>query len=380
MKKENINDTFEKGQQEVLESIRLSRILIPIFIGIIVVGYMFWRQFDPSDFAAIDWDFHITLWVLASVALLIIRHLAYATRLRILSDKAFSWKKCIELIFIWEFSSAVSPTSVGGSAVALFILAQEKLSTAKTTTIVLYSAILDTIFFIGTLPILLFLFGPEIIRPDMTTLRDIDGWGYTFAFAYVLMFTYGSIFFYGLFINPKPMKKLLVGFTKIRFLRRFRRQAVNLGNDLIVASKEMKHRNWRFHISAFLSTATAWSCRFLLLNCLIIAFVDTTPLDLSSQMKLYARLETMFVVIAFSPTPGGAGFAEATFAGFISDYVSGKSLALLIASIWRLLTYYTYLLIGMIIIPNWLRNIINERKKRRLLKSQSEAESEIVPE
>ena len=71
------------------------------------------------------------------------------------------WKKCIELIFIWEFSSAVSPTSVGGSAVAFFVLAQEKLSTAKTATIVLYTVVLDTIFFVGTLPILFAFFGTK---------------------------------------------------------------------------------------------------------------------------------------------------------------------------------------------------------------------------
>ncbi|NJN77591.1 MAG: hypothetical protein HC803_04080 [Saprospiraceae bacterium] len=48
-------------------------------------------------------------------------------RLHILTEGEFTWRKCFELIFIWEFSSAVTPTSVGGSAVALFVLSQEKL-------------------------------------------------------------------------------------------------------------------------------------------------------------------------------------------------------------------------------------------------------------
>jgi hypothetical protein len=108
-----------------------------------------WQQFDPDTFATINWNQHTLYWISLAVLLLIIRHLAYATRLRILSEKTFSWRKCIELIFIWEFSSAVSPTSVGGTAVALFVIAQEKLSAAKTTTLVIYTAILDTIFFIA---------------------------------------------------------------------------------------------------------------------------------------------------------------------------------------------------------------------------------------
>ena len=152
--KKEIQDNFNEEQREVLESVRISRIVLPILLGLGVVGYLFWRQYDAEDFAKISWTRHTTFWVSISFIFLIIRHAAYATRLRILSDKAFSWKKCIELIFIWEFSSAVSPTSLGGSAVALFVLAQEKLSTAKTTTIVLYSAILDTLFFLTTLPTL----------------------------------------------------------------------------------------------------------------------------------------------------------------------------------------------------------------------------------
>ena len=363
--KSELQKEFTEEQQEVLRSIRVSRIILPILLGIGVVAYLLWRRFNPEDFANISWNRHVTFWVALSLGFLIIRHLAYATRLRILSEKQFSWSKCIELIFIWEFSSAVSPTSVGGSAVALFVLAQEKLSTAKTTTLVLYSAILDTIFFVGTLPLLMIFLGPGIIRPGMDSLSVNDGWGYTFLIAYLLMLTYGSLFFYGLFINPVSMKKILVGFTRIKWLRRFRHQAVELGNNLIIASREMKRKNWLFHIGAFLSTATAWSCRFLLLNCLIIAFVETTPLDFLYQSRLYARLETMFVIMAFSPTPGGAGFAEVVFWGFVNDYVSTQGLALLIASIWRLFTFYAYLLIGVIIIPNWIRNILNRRSKQR---------------
>lgn len=363
-------EDFDEQQQEVLKSIRTSRIILPVLIGIGVVGYLLWNQFDPEEFGKISWTRHTLFWIVLSVILLIIRHIAYATRLRILSEGAFSWKKCVELIFIWEFSSAVSPTSLGGSAVAFFVLAQEKLSTAKTATIVLYTIVLDTIFFVGTLPIMLAIFGTSMIRPDMKSFADFDAWGYYFIFAYVLMATYGSIFYYGLFRSPIQLKRFLVGFTKIKFLRKFRPKAVELGNDMIVASKEMKRHDWRFHVGAFLATATAWSCRFLLLNCLIIAFVTHIPKDFLAQFELYARLETMFVIIAFSPTPGGAGFVEILFSGFLSDYVQSATNSTVISTLWRLLTYYSYLLAGAIIIPNWIRTILNERQKRRLKKEE----------
>lgn len=356
---------FDEEHHEALRQIRVSRIILPVLIGIAAVGYLLWRQFDPGEFAKIDWTAYTLFWVSACVLILAVRHLSYATRLRILSEGEFSWRKCIELIFIWEFSSAVSPTSVGGSAVAFFVLAQEKLSTAKTATIVLYTIVLDSFFFIGSLPLLFLFFGTSMIRPDVQTIYDMGGWGFYFLFAYSLMAVYSSIFYYGLFINPEQMKRVLVSITRIPFLRRYRRKAVELGNEMILASRHLKGQRFRFHLGAFLATVSAWSCRFLLLNCLIIAFITNLPLDFWTQFELYARLESMFVIIAFSPTPGGAGFVEVLFGGFLSDYVVNPTYATLISTIWRLLSYYTYLLAGAIVIPNWIREVLNERRRQR---------------
>lgn len=355
-------DEFTEEQQEVLRSIRTSRIILPIMIGVAVVVYLFFKEFNPKDFNQIQWTGHAWFWIGLSTALLILRHIAYATRLRIVSDGYFSWKKCVELIFIWEFSSAVTPTSVGGSAVAFFVLSQERLPAAKTATIILYTVVLDTIFFVGTLPILLFFIGPKMIRPELTSWDMLDGWGYAFLTAYGLMATYGLIFYYGLFINPIQLKRFLIAVTKIKFLRKFRQKAIDMGNEMVIASKEIKRKNWQFHLGAFGATATAWSCRFLLLNCLIIALVSSVSTDFWTQFSLYGRLETMFIIIAFSPTPGGAGFVEGLFNPFVADYVTNATSATIIATIWRVMTYYSYLLIGAIIIPNWIRQRLNDRK------------------
>ena len=71
----------------------------------------------------------------------------------------------------------------------------------------------------------------------------------------------------------------------------------------------------------------------------------------------------MYAVTAFSPTPGGSGIAEIVFGGFYSDFIS-KGLSTLAAIFWRLITYYPYLIIGVIIIPNWIRKVINRRRHK----------------
>ena len=356
------NDAFDAQDQKALRSIKTSRIIIPILLGLGVVFFLLIRRFDYQEFLQINWRARTFIWIGICVLLIVVRHLSYASRLKILSEGGFSWKKCIELIFIWEFSSAVSPTSVGGSAVAFFVLAQEKLSTAKTATIVLYTIVLDSFFFLFSLPFLYLLFGIDMIRPNAGSFSEIGGWGYYFVFAYCLMASYSLIFFFGLFIQPRRMQQFLTSIGRIKWLARYKNNLEKLGNDMVIASSQLKQQTFTFHFKAFLATASAWSCRFLLLNCLIIAFIEGLPVDFWTQFQLFARLESMFVIIAFSPTPGGAGFVEILFGGFLVDYVTSETYATVISTLWRLLSYYSYLIAGAIIIPNWIKNRINDRR------------------
>ena len=360
-----MTDKLSTGEKKVLDTVKMSRILIPTLIGLGVIGYLMWRQFDIDEFHRIDWTVHSIFWILIALILLAIRHLAYAARLKLLSDGFFGWWKSIELIFIWEFSSAISPTQLGGSAVAFVMLAQEKLNTAKTATIVIYTIIMDTLFFLLTIPLLYLIWGPIIIRPGAESFGDLNAWGASFITVYMLMFAYGAALFYGLLMDPKQLKRLLKAITRFGFLRRFREQAMKLGEDLVLTSVELRKKGPSFHLGAFFTTATAWACRFLILNALIIGIVSV-PLDFYNQVVLYARSEAMFLLMAFSPTPGGSGLAEIVFNGFLSDYVP-QGISLLIAFVWRVITYYVYLFAGVIIIPNWIRKLIIERIRKRQL-------------
>ena len=366
---------FSAEQRKTLDSIKTSRVLLPIAIGVCVVAWLFYRQFDPAEWARINWTWHTLLWIGISLSLLIVRHLAYATRLYILSEADFTFRKCVELIFIWEFSSAVSPTSIGGSAVALFVLSQEKLSAGRTATLVLYTVILDSIFFVITLPLLYLLLGPMMIMPGAESM--FSGWqGPTFSIAYLAMATYASFLFWGVFVSPGALRAVLGWLAKISFLRRFRKNLITMGKDAVAASTHIKGKSLSWHAGAFLATAIAWSFRFLLLSCLFIAFTDVGR-DIFTQTALYARLEAMFVIVAFSPTPGGAGFVETLFKNFLSDFVDGNGTsALVIATIWRLFTYYTYLFAGVLILPNWLRGVI----RRRTASKRAEQESPTLAE
>ena len=47
-----------------LGKIKLSNAIYPILIGLGVVGYMLWRDFDPAVFAGISFTWHTAFWAI----------------------------------------------------------------------------------------------------------------------------------------------------------------------------------------------------------------------------------------------------------------------------------------------------------------------------
>ena len=346
-------------EKKVLDSLKLSKIILPVAIGLIVIVYMLLRQFDYQEFQNISWNNRLWYFLGIAVFIYVLRHLFYAFRLKVLSDNVFTFRHSMELVCIWEFASAISPTSIGGSAVAVFFLSQEKISGAKAVSIVMYTVIIDSFFFLISLVGLLAIFGPPLIRPGMTSM--LEGYGITFIIVWLFILFYASILLWGLF-RPRIIKNILFGLSKLPLIRRFRKALVQTGQDVVTTSKEIRNKPLSFHILAILTTVGAWATRFLTVNFIILALVNIDT-DFMYQFLLYARSQTMYVITQFSPTPGGSGVMEFMFTGFFSDYIS-EGIGSVGALLWRLITYYPYLILGIIIIPNWLRRIMSLKKRQ----------------
>ncbi len=413
MNKKNSVDTAsneplnqEDAAAGALSSISPFRIFLAALIGLSVVVYMFVKDFNAEEFGKIDFSQHVFFWIGMACFFMCFRHFCYMVRLRIITDGFFSWKKCFELVMMWEFSSAVTPTSVGGAAVAMFAIAQEKLAAGKTAMIVLYTVIVDTFSFLSALLVFFLIFGPIMIQPESYSLQHLisdSPWGIAFFSAYPLMLFYGGAFFYGVLIDAKKLENLLLWFCKAPFLKRYRDKAIKITDDMDLASQELRSQNWTFHLGTYLSTLFAWASRFMVLNCLIIAFVahSSNPevqahytnfmqgeLGFSiwwEQIFIYARQQAMYVIMAVMPSPGGAGVAEYAFQTFHFDYIPTESsgiaaagtLMVIMATIWRSFTYYIYLFVGAIVVPNWISKIIKRNKEEALTNGVSSSESSI---
>ena len=345
---------------KTLRSFRASRMILPIILGIVAVGYLFYRQFDVQQFRAIDWTGRAFAWIGLALVLLVIRHLFYAFRLRTLTGGFFSWRKCLQLIVLWEFSAAVTPTSKGGPVVMMFVMTQEKLPAGRTAAAVFYAMVCDAGFFVLTLPLWLALYGPPMLYPGMKTFNDLNLANVAFFTTYAIMAVYWVVLMFFLFVRPQFAKGVLDWVARRRFLKKASARISRVGEEFELAAGEMRQQSWRWHLQVIIGTIGAWTCKFVMINCLIIAIVPSTPVDGATQAFVYARMVAMFIIMAFSPTPGGAGLAEMALVDFTSDYVP-RGIGLVVALLWRGMAYYGYLLFGAIIVPGWIARHVGKK-------------------
>lgn len=350
----------EAERHRILKSMRTSRMVVPVLLGLLAVGYLFYRQFDPSQFRAIRWTGTAFLWIGMAVLMLVARHFFIAFRLYAITRGYFSFRKCLELMVLWEFSGALTPTSKGGPFVMLFVLTQEKLPAGRTAAAVFYTMICDSGFFVILLPFLLIWYGPPMLYPGMTSYHDVGLASGAFFVTYAMMASYWLILVFLLLLRPQYARRTLYWLSTRRWLSRWAPRLQRLGDEFERAAGEIRQQDWRYHLKIVLSTLGSWTSKFILINFLIIALVPSTPVDGATQAFIYARLVAMFIIMAFSPTPGGAGLAEVALAGFISDFVP-NGVGLIIALLWRGMAYYGYLLLGAFIVPAWIARQVGRK-------------------
>ena len=309
------------------------------------------REVAKDNLKNIHWSWHMSFWLFLAIMAMVARDLGYMIRLRTLTDKKFSWRQTFRVVMLWEFASSLSPSVVGGSSIAMFIINREGISMGKSTAIVLITAILDELFYITMVPIVLFLIGSELLFPVELekvifgiTLGTKEIFWVGYAFIVILVLLLGT----AIFFKPRLFKYLLLKMFSWKILRKWRRKSLDTGNEIMEASKEYKNKSSKFWFSVIGSTYFSWLSRFLVVNFMIAAFVGG-----ADQILIYGRQIVMWVILLISPTPGGAGVAELAFSGFLGDLIP-FGFAGILALLWRLLSYYPYLFIGSIILPGWI--------------------------
>jgi hypothetical protein len=338
------------------------RIFLAVIIGLLASSFLAYDGLSKTNWNGYDWSV-VSLWsLLVAILLMVLRDFAYMLRIRVLTDGKLSWRQAFDVVILWEFASSLTPSVVGGSGFAIFILNQEKIPLGKSTAIVMVTAFLDELFYVIMVPLVLIFTGTQELFP-LSLQKQILGVEFgskqLFYVGYAFILILIGVIFYGLFIRPKVVKYWLVKIFSFRLLRKWRYKALETANNLIITSIVLKGKNFGFWLKAFFYTILSWSARFWVVNFILQAF--NPSLNIADHLLIYARQLVMWVILLISPTPGGAGIAEISFSGFLEQFTP-DGFAALQATLWRVLSYYPYILIGSILLPIWLRRVFKRKK------------------
>lgn len=366
------------------------KIVIPIGIGLLVSGYLLYSSLftphfkkvadctgayvwdgngkldlnDPDGFqlsdhgdyvletasdvlGSLSWGSSTVLFLILAALMMSMRDVGYVFRIRTLTDNELSWRSAINTIMVWEFASSLTPGVVGGAGVAMFILNKEKIPLGRSTAIVFATAMLDNLYYLLAIPVL-YVFVGDAFFPNGHHLENLH---YLFYGAYGIVFFVFLVLVTSLFIYPQLVKRLFNVIFSLPILSRWKKKAVSTGDDLILASKELRQKSFWFWLKAFLFTAFSWTSRFMVANFIIQAFYGVS---LIKHVTVFARELGMWLFMLVSPTPGGSGVAEYSFSLFLDDMIPFGVIGVL-AVIWRFISYYPYLFIGSIVFPRWIR-------------------------
>jgi uncharacterized membrane protein YbhN (UPF0104 family) len=119
----------------------------------------------------------------------------------------------------------------------------------------------------------------------------------------------------------------------------------------VLASAHLRGAGAAYWWRASLSTVFVWTARYAVIGCLIGAFV---PMTTGTFLFIFARNITYKVVLLLAITPGGAGIAEGAFPTFFGRFMGSASMTSFLVLLYRIVTYYFYLALGVAYLPRWL--------------------------
>lgn len=343
---------------------RPGRIILPVLFGLGATAWLLFRNLDRDTLSFFEWTWAAAAGLSMALAMMGVRDLAYMYRIRVLTGRQLSWRQSFQVIMLWEFSSAVSPSVVGGTGPAIWFLYKEGLNTGKSTAVVLTSIFLDEVFFVLMVPLLYFFFGSLVLPPELSealsgSIKVLLLLGYSLILLYTLILTYT------LFINPYFFKWLLSIVFMLPLLRRWRMRMRKLANQLIITSNELKGQKSGYWVKAFIATVLSWTGRYWVTNFIFMAFFFD-HLGLTEHFLIYARQLTMWIILLVSPTPGGSGVSEIVFGEFLADLLPNAAWVVPLAVLWRLISYYPYLIMGAVVLPNWINRVFQKPVYRKI--------------
>ena len=330
--------------EEEVDKIKPWKALIPTIIGLVVVYYLYSE--DLKGVGEIVFTSKAILALAGAVGLLVVRDIAYTARVKLLSMGEFSWKSSLYVVLLWEFASAITPSVIGGSPIAIYLMKREGMTLGRSVATVLATSLMDEFFYVLVVPFLVITIGMEAFIPaDLSSTAEL-GLRAMFLTGYGIHVVITILIMFVLFIAPSATRSAFMKICRLPFLKRWESKAVVLTEEWMLASESLKGATKVMWIKVLSVTLVSWTARFLILNAVLYIFFDSVQ-----NLEVFARQLSLWIALLVSPTPGASGIAEYSLPVFMQGVAVVGGVAVVI---WRMLTYFVYLIIGSLLLPNWL--------------------------
>lgn len=301
--------------------------------------------------SSIEWTKSAFFWLFMAVLFMIGRDFFYILRIRLLTKNELSFKSSFNVIMLWEFASALAPGVISGATVAMFILNREKVALGRSTAIVIITAFMDNLFYVLLIPFVFIFIHQDFLFPS--DLTGSTGVQLVFWMAFSIKIILCVFLFSSLFLFPKMTSTFLSFIFSFPFLKKWHSKAIKTSQEIELASQIFKKETFSFWLKTFLVTAGSWISRYLVINCILNAFLN---LDVLTNIQILGKQLILWLLMMISPTPGGSGVAEYAFGELMSTFSSSAILIAGLAILWRLISYFPYLFIGAVLLPKWLKS------------------------
>lgn len=285
-----------------------------------------------------------------------------AAKIRYLSERQLGWVASFRVMLCWDFASSVAPSSIGGAPVATYAMTKEGYRLGNSTAIVLYSVLLDQLWFALTVPILLVAGIFFTIIPDNIGTVGLV----SMLLLYAAILSYAGLIFYGVMKKPSAIKKVVRFVFKLPILRKWRHKVVEETENLEEYSRQLSEKPKRFLFNAFFLSTMSWICRIALPTIVILSLV---PANVIVSFLRSLAMNLAFIVI---PTPGGSGGVEAIFAIFQGPLMERKGFIGLAVFLWRVISYYISIGLGLMALSWYINQSVVDGKSKKTVHSSND--------
>lgn len=326
-------------------------LIFSIALSLISMAIVIYFTWTPDGFQYIRLKRLPGLMIALSVTVLKIWLTAW--KVRYVAGNELSWMGALRVVITWDFASAITPSTIGGAPVATYAMTRENISLGKSGAVMLYSVLLDQMFYVIMIPILIILgFYIDVIPEEI----GLIGSGAMFI-VYALLLGYAFVLAYGLLVNPSSLKKVAGFIFNLPLLRRMKSKVEQELDTLVSFSESISRKPRKFMINAFLISTIAWLAKVSLPTIVVLSFLPAN--EFLSFMRSFAMTFAGF----FMPTPGGSGGMEGLFVVFQGPLFDRTVFIGISVFVWRVLTYYLNIGLGMMVMT-WYMKPINQELSR----------------